>query len=154
MAYCSGICFDNCHGDSRARFHPLEGKRFPSPLPYHLRSRYHLLSTVESSALNLMSYTHSTSSSNFQLIFNNALKAYEKHTKKDLLAHPLAAELQSCDSPTAILTVLQQQVQDLNRSQRSNERLKKFLDPTVHVLYAFSETLREGVSLVRPRTRN
>jgi hypothetical protein len=32
--------------------------------------------------------------------------------------------------------------------------LKKFLDPTVHVLYAFSETLREGVSLVRPRTRN
>ena len=74
-----------------------------------------------------MSYTRSTSSSNFQLIFNNALKAYEKHTKYDLLAHPLAAELQSCDSLTAILTVLQQQVQDLNPSQRSYEGLTKFL---------------------------
>jgi len=98
----------------------------------------------------LMSHTHPTpaSSSNFQLIFNNALKAYEKQTKKDLLAHPLAAELQSCDSPTSILAVLQQQVQDFNRSQSSNERLTKWLDPTVNVLYAFSETLGEGVSLV------
>jgi len=74
-----------------------------------------------------MFYTHSTSSSNFQLVFNNALKAYEKHTNNDLLAHPLAAELQSCDSLTAILTVLQQQVQDVNLSQRSNEGLTKFL---------------------------
>jgi len=94
--------------------------------------------------------THSTpaSSSNFQLIFNNALKAYEKQTKKDLLAHPLAAELQACDSPTSILAVLQHQVQDLNQSRTSNERLTKWLDPTVNVLYAFSETLGEGVSLV------
>jgi len=97
-----------------------------------------------------MSHTHPTpsSSSNFQLIFNNALKAYEKQTKKDLLAHPLAAELQSCSSPTAILAVLQQQVQELNRSRSSNEGLTKWLDPTVHVLHAFSETLGEGVSLV------
>ena len=97
-----------------------------------------------------MSRTHSTpaSSSNFQLIFNNALKAYEKQTKKDLLAHPLAAELQSCSSPTAILAVLQQQVQDFNRSRTSNERLTKWLDPTVNVLFAFSDTLGEGVSLV------
>jgi len=97
-----------------------------------------------------MSRTHSTpaSSSNFQLIFNNALKEYEKQTKKDLLAHPLAAELQSCDSPTSILAVLQQQVQDFNRARSSNERLTNWLDPTVNVLYAFSETLGEGVSMV------
>ncbi|KAF8497805.1 hypothetical protein F5888DRAFT_1634238 [Russula emetica] len=42
-----------------------------------------------------MSRTHPTSasSSNFQLtlIFDNALKAYQKRTKKDLLTHPLAA---------------------------------------------------------------
>ena len=98
----------------------------------------------------VMSHTHPTAtlSSNFQPIFNNALKAYERHTKKDLLAHPLAAQLQACDSPSSILAVLQQQVQDLNRSQSSNERLTKWLDPTVSVLYAFSETLGEGVSLV------
>jgi hypothetical protein len=97
-----------------------------------------------------MSRTHSTpaSSSNFQLIFNNALKAYEKQTNKDLLTHPLAAELQSCGSPASILVVLQQQVQDFNRSRSSNEKLTKWLDPTVNVLCAFSETLGEGVSLV------
>ncbi|KAI0284756.1 hypothetical protein BC826DRAFT_144715 [Russula brevipes] len=90
---------------------------------------------------------NAASSSNFPLIFSNALKAYEKHAKKDLLAHPLASQLQACDSPTAILLVLQQQVLDLNQS-RSNERLTQWLDPTVNVLYAFSATLGEGVGLV------
>jgi hypothetical protein len=90
----------------------------------------------------------STSSPNFQAIFNNALKAYERRTKKDLLAHPLAARLQPCDSPSSILVVLQQQVQELNQAQTSNGRLTKWLDPTVNVLYALSETLGNGVSLV------
>ena len=94
--------------------------------------------------------TTSTSSSNFQLIFNNALKAYERRTKKDLLAHPLATQLQSCHSHSSILILLQQQVQELNQSQSSDERLTKWLDPTVKVLYTFLETLGEGVSLVCP----
>ncbi|KAH8992263.1 hypothetical protein EDB86DRAFT_3244414, partial [Lactarius hatsudake] len=47
---------------------------------------------------------------NFQSIFHASLKAYEKQTKKDLLAHPLAARLNSCDSPADILAVLQDQV--------------------------------------------
>ena len=99
-----------------------------------------------------MSHTRptSTSSSNFQVIFNNALKAYESRTKKDLLAHPLATQLQTCDSHSSILTVLQQQVQELNQSQSSDERLTKWLDPTVKVLHTFSETLGDGVSLVCP----
>ena len=103
-----------------------------------------------------MSYARhtSTSSSNFQLIFNNALKAYERRTKKDLLAHPLAAQLQACNSHSSVLIVLQQQVQELNRSQNSDERLTKWLDPTVKVLYTLSETLGEGVSLVYPVISN
>ncbi|KAH9983786.1 hypothetical protein BJV74DRAFT_988860, partial [Russula compacta] len=90
----------------------------------------------------------SSSSSNFQLIFNNALEAYESQTKKNLLAHPLAIQLQSCDSPSTILAVLQEQFQDLNRSRSHDEKLTKWLDPTVNVLCAFSDTLGEGVSLV------
>ena len=43
------------------------------------------------------------SSSNFQLIINTALKAYEKKTKRDLLADPLMSQLQTCDSSTSIL---------------------------------------------------
>ena len=90
----------------------------------------------------------STSSNNFQVIFNNALKTYERRTNKDLLAHPLAAQLHTCNSHSNILIVLQQQVQELNQSQSSDERLTKWLDPTVKVLYTLSETLGDGVSLV------
>ena len=106
-----------------------------------------------------MSHTHPTSSSSsssnqastFQLIINNALDQYKKRTKKDLLAHPLITELQSCNSPTAILTVLQRQLQDLDQSQRSDGRWTRCLDPTVNVLYTLSGTLGEGVGLVRFR---
>ena len=97
--------------------------------------------------------TTDPSSSNFQLILNNALKVYEKHTKKDLLAHPLAAELQNCDSPTKILDVLHQQVQGLEQLQSSDDRWTKWLDPTVNVLYMLSETLGEGIRLVSLKTR-
>ena len=89
-----------------------------------------------------------SSSSNFQLIFNTALKAYEKKTKRDLLAHPLASRLQACDCPSSILAVLQAQVDDLDQVRKRDERLTKWLDPTVNVLSAFSDTLGEGICLV------
>ena len=93
-----------------------------------------------------------TSSTNFQLIFNNALKEYERRTKNDLLAHPLAAQLQDCNTPGAILAVLHQQVQGLGQSPSSDDRWTKWLDPTVNVLHTLSDTLAEGVSLVSFRS--
>ena len=101
-----------------------------------------------------MSHSHPTavSSSNFQLIMENALESYKKHTKKDLLAHPLASQLQACDSPAAILAVLQQQVQELDQSRSSDDRWSKWLVPTVNILYSLSETLGEGVGLVSFQT--
>jgi hypothetical protein len=99
-----------------------------------------------------MSHSQPTAaSSNFQLIINNALEAYNKRTKKDILVHPLAPQIQACNSPGAILAVLQQQVQGLDQS-RSDDRWTKWLDPTVNVLFAFSETLGAGVGLVGSRT--
>ena len=108
---------------------------------------HHPLRNSSPSPIGLMSHTHPTSapSSNFQIIFDDALKAYEKRTKKDLLKHPLADRFQKCDSASSILTVLQEQVQELDQSQRTNT---KWLDPTVNVLLAFSETLGEGVGSV------
>ena len=90
----------------------------------------------------------SSSSSSFQSIINAALKSYEQQTKKDLLAHPLAAQLQSCDSPSDILTVLQDQAHEFGRSQSANGTQSRWLISTVNVLYAFSATLGEGVGLV------
>ena len=111
-----------------------------------------VLSDEQSSSV-LMSHWHThtaapASSPNFQLIFNNALEAYKKRTKNDLLAHPLAAQLKTCNSPSDVLRVLQQQVEQLNQSRNNDGRLTKWLDPTVNVLYAFSGALGEGVGLV------
>ncbi|KAF8487157.1 hypothetical protein DFH94DRAFT_678202 [Russula ochroleuca] len=91
-----------------------------------------------------MSHPHptvSSSSSNFELIINNALDKYTKRTNNDLLAHPLAAQLQSCDSPRAILAVLQQQLQGPDQSRSSDERWSRWLDPTINVLYTLSSTV-------------
>ena len=102
-----------------------------------------------------MSHSHPTASSsssqasNFHLILINALDEYKKRTKKDLLKYPLFTELRSCNSPSAIITVLQQQLQGLDQSRRNDERWTRWLDPTVNVLYSLSGALGEGVGLVR-----
>ena len=88
-----------------------------------------------------------SSSSNFQLIINNALEAYQKRTKSNLLGHPLASQLQACDTPGDILAVLQQQIRGLDQSRSADERLTKWLDPTIHVIFTFSQTIGT-VSLV------
>ena len=87
-------------------------------------------------------------SSNFQTVFYAALKAYEKKTKKDLLAHPLATQLQACKSPGDILAVLQDRVNEFDQSMSADERLSQWLNPTINVLYSFSATIGVGVGLV------
>jgi hypothetical protein len=94
------------------------------------------------------SSSSSSPPSNFQLIINDALDTYKKRTKKDLCTHPLAAQLQTCESSSAILVVFQQQVQGLDQSRSADQRWTKWLDPTISVLYAFSDILGAGVSLV------
>jgi hypothetical protein len=90
-----------------------------------------------------------TTSTNFDTIFRVALEAYKKQTKKDITSHPLAAQLKSCDTPRAILDVLRAQVQVFDQARSSDdEKLTKWLDPTVNVLFAFSATLNSVVGLV------
>ncbi|KAH8977507.1 hypothetical protein EDB92DRAFT_772375 [Lactarius akahatsu] len=95
-----------------------------------------------------MSQTPPAPSSNLQAIFYASMKEYEKKTKKDLLAHPLMAQLQSCNSPTDILAVLRTQVQQFEQSTSCDDKLTKWLNPTVNILYAFSAALGEGVGMV------
>ena len=92
------------------------------------------------------------SSSKFQSIINDALKVYNKRTKNDLLLHPLATELQNCESPADILAVLQHQLNGLDQSRSGDDRWTKWLDPTINVLLTFSQTAGT-VGLVCPTTR-
>ena len=79
----------------------------------------------------------SSSPSNFQLLINKALDTYKERTKEDLRDHPLAEHLQDCKSPDTVLVFLKQQLDQ----SRSDERWAKWLDPTIHVLFAFSQTV-------------
>ena len=90
----------------------------------------------------------SSSTSPFQLIFERALQEYKKKTGKDLATHPLAAEINGCASPDAILAILEAKARELDESQSGDERLTKWLDPTVNILNALSATLGQGVSTV------
>ena len=101
-----------------------------------------------SSPQRTMSARPSTSNPNFTSIFDAALKSYKRKTKNDLISHPLLACLQSCDSPEAILNVLREQIPAFNESHNGDDRLTKWVSPTVNVLYAFSETVGQGVRLV------
>jgi hypothetical protein len=97
----------------------------------------------------------STSSpQNFETIFAAALKGYKKRTKKDIAAHSLAAQIESCNSPDAIITVLQTQVQTFDPSPSANERWTRLLDPTINVLYAFSGFVSNVTGPVSRETLN
>jgi len=95
-------------------------------------------------------YTPSTSTStpNFQSVLNAALEKYENKTKNRLLTHPLATQLQSCNSPAEILSLLEGLVQQFDQRRTNDDRLRNWLNPTVNVLYAFSATLGGGIGLV------
>ena len=90
----------------------------------------------------------STSHSNFMSIFNAALESYKHKTKNDLASHPLLPSLQSCNSPEAVLTVLREEIPTFSQSQNGEDGLTKWVIPTVNVVYAFSDTLGQGVGLV------
>jgi len=93
--------------------------------------------------------THlSASASNFTSIFDSAIDEYKRLTKKDLHTHPFAAVLDACKSPNTISDIFRTQAQAFDRFRRGNEKLMKWLNPTVHVLFTLSATLGEGIGLV------
>ena len=121
-----------------------------------LSTRLSLAHTVDKSSIIVRVVTSpmsqaastSTASSRFQTIFDEALKLYQKQTKKNLSAHPLASQLQSCDSTSAIIVVLRDQIREFDKAHSGDDRLTKWLNPTVNVLCAFSAAVSGGVSLV------
>ena len=75
-----------------------------------------------------------------------ALAEYQKSTGNDLLANWLANELQNCESVDAVLDILRDQAKAFERS--GDQRLMRWVDPLVHVLYTFSGALGDGVGVV------
>ena len=88
------------------------------------------------------------SSSDYEVIFDNALKAYKKKTGKDLASNPLLRSLETCNSPDSVLALLKDQIPAFDQLGSNDERLTKWVSPVVNVLYNFAATIGGAVSLV------
>jgi fungal STAND N-terminal Goodbye domain len=88
------------------------------------------------------------SSSDYEVIFDNALKAYKKKTGKDLASDPLLRRLETCNFPDSVLVMLKDQIPAFDQSASSDERLTRWVNPVVNVLYNFAASIGGAVSLV------
>ena len=97
----------------------------------------------------LSGQSYNPSSSNFKSILDAALSNYKEITGNELLDHPLAAEVQKCDSVDAMLTILQGQARAFKQSSTVEQGLLKRIIPVVKIVSAFSDTLGTVAGTVR-----
>src|SRR5216683_7497278 len=88
-----------------------------------------------------------TPNSNLQLIID-ALADYTNQTGTDLSKNPFSEKIEHCNTPDAILEVLQEREKAFKEYRDGNWGLIDCLSPVVHVLHAFSGILGEDLSLV------
>ena len=85
----------------------------------------------------------------FKTILDDALTEYQKKTKKNLRDYWIATELKSCKSIDAVLDILQDQAKAIERTSAADQRLMNRIGSSVNVLSSISDTLGQGISLVR-----
>jgi hypothetical protein len=78
-----------------------------------------------------------SSADRFTEILKIALTEYQRVTRKRLPTHPLAAQLDACNSPKAVLDILRTQAKAFSKFGKSEEELMRF-----------SSILGEGIGLV------
>jgi hypothetical protein len=89
-------------------------------------------------------------SSTFQTLFNTALQDYKDKTGTSLIDHPIAKQLETCESVSSITTILQEQAQSFREFRGKDGKLMKSLNSSVDVLCApsISSALNEAIGLV------
>lgn len=92
-----------------------------------------------------------SSSTRLQVIFEAALEGYETQTGMKLTDHPLARQLENCNSIQSITALLEEQAQSFSKFRGDDGKVMKPLKCAVHVLHRLSTStaLSEGISLVR-----
>jgi hypothetical protein len=93
--------------------------------------------------------------SQFQDLFDAALREYKQKTGKDIATEPLTTRLLRCDSSDAVLEVLQEQAHAFNQFRNGDWKvqLMRRLKPTVDILIGLSTSgvFGEGIGSVRLR---
>jgi hypothetical protein len=90
-------------------------------------------------------------SSHLWVLFEAALQDYEKQTGIALAKHPLAEQLQNCDTVESVTVVLRNQTQAFGEFQGS-DKITKPLKTVLSVLHKLSALANIGqvIRLVRP----
>ncbi|KAH9990933.1 hypothetical protein BJV77DRAFT_566061 [Russula vinacea] len=73
-------------------------------------------------------------SSPFQAVFESALQDYEKQTGISLANHPLAGQLQNCQSVESVTTLLQEEAQSFSKFRESGKIFKSLKGTIVSTL--------------------
>ncbi|KAF8496235.1 hypothetical protein F5888DRAFT_1706680 [Russula emetica] len=109
------------------------------------------LRDLSSYPLSIATMSHSPSKatphSEYEVIFDKALKTYEKKTGKVLNSDPLLPTLEACTSSDETLSELRRQIPGFDQSENSDNRLTNWVDPAVNVLYTFGQTIGGAVGL-------
>ncbi len=98
--------------------------------------------------------SHGSSSSSFQPLFNAALQDYTNQTGIKLDDHPIAKQLENCDSVGSISSLLQEQARRFRDFRGEDGKIMKSLKSAIHVLSTLSTstTLGEGIGIVRQKS--
>jgi hypothetical protein len=86
-------------------------------------------------------------SSHFRVLFESALRDYQKQTGIALASHPLAEKLQSCDSVESVTAVLQDQARAFSKFRGGDGRIMKSLGSIVSVLHTLSADITRGEAI-------
>jgi hypothetical protein len=93
----------------------------------------------------------SFTSESFQLLFNAALQDYANQTGTKLYDHPIASQLEKCDSIDSIMSILQDHSRKFREFRGEDTKIVKSLKGAVGTLYALS-TSAAGIGLVSPKS--
>src|ERR1700761_7100565 len=85
--------------------------------------------------------------SHFQSVLD-ALDKYAEQTGINLSENPFADKVKSCDSPDAVLGLLQENLKGFKDYRDKNRKFIDFLNPVVQFVHAFSGIMGEVAGLV------
>ena len=128
-------------------FHPALYRRHPPATCRFLTAGRSSLLSHMSSTSNI---SRSSSSSTFQDLFNAALQNYKDKTGNTLTDHPIAKQLETCESVSSITTILQEQAQSFREFRENDGKLMKALNSSVAILctHSINSALKDAIGMV------
>jgi len=117
---------------------------------HHLPSTCGLLTADRSSLLSHISSISDMSQLSFRILFDSALQDYKDKTGNTLTDHPVAKQLETCESVNSITAILQEQARSFCEFRENDGKLMKALNSSVDVLCApsISSALDDAIGIV------